>query len=725
MQQNNKKSDSYSRFMIPVKKFKQGYLELPQEYVHIVGSKLEKEPLIFRDQEGRKYVFDLYPKRLLLGGLGEWYRNHNPNVQDTIIIEPLNLDERSFIILIDQKKEGGSMEGLYIGKEYSMVGGRKYELSTDFLLPITDLLTHVFICGVTGSGKTVLGKAIIEEAALKGIPAIIVDLKGDLTSLILTFESFDPGHFETWVEGKDKNEKRKNAKIETTKHQERLLSFGINEDYLKRFNDKIHIKIFTPRSRKGISLAFASPLSPPEDAIKLYEDQREEFNNLVASLTNAFIDRLYPGVKRSRIENERNYLYELVHYAWLHEVNLDGKNGMLQLLRLAEEPPFTEIGGLPVDEYISAENRKRRLLNKINTLISGPEEMWFEGEPLDIKLFNLEGSGGKTQLNIINVTELDHFEDRSFVVAQIAYKIYEWMRKLGGISTPRVIFYIDEIGSGGGKQAFYPSYPYESASKWGINYLIRQGRSQGVCCLLATQNPGDIDYKGLSNCGTWIVGKLGTDRDRKKVMEGMAIWGSDAEKVRSNLTNANTGDFVIKDIHGNVRYIKERWLLGYHRVLTLNELAAFTKEKGGRVAEVEAEDSKEGPPLEDALQLYDPKLYALYKEACSFCESKPEACLNTVRKILEGLCERIAVAVLSEKDLRVFRKSLFSDQLDYLKNKGVFKTRKLTASIDFLKKWGDIASHYQEGEGFTAEESRVALKNLENVLGWYVREFKK
>ena len=264
----------------------------------------------------------------------------------------------------------------------------------------------------------------------------------------------------------------------------------------------------------------------------------------------------------------------------------------------------------------------------------------------------------------------------------------------------------------------------ESASKWGINYLIRQGRSQGVCCLLATQNPGDIDYKGLSNCGTWIVGKLGTDRDRKKVMEGMAIWGSDAERVRNNLTNADTGDFVIKDIHGNVKYIKERWLLGYHRVLTLNEVAAFTKEKGKEATEAKTEDSKNGPPLEEALRLYDPKLHGLYMEASNFCESKPEACLNTVRKILEGLCERIAVAVLSEKELRVFKKSLFSDQLDYLKNKGVFRTRKLTASIDFLKKWGDIASHYQEGEEFTTEESKVALRNLENVLGWYVREFR-
>jgi hypothetical protein len=389
MSQNNKKSSGYSKFLISVKKFKQGYLELPREFVQIIASKLEKDPLSFRDQEGRKYIFELYSQRLLLGGLGEWYRNNNPGAEDSIIIEPLNLDEKTFLISLEQEREGKSTEGLYIGKEYNMVGGRKYELSSNFFLPSTDLLTHVFICGVTGSGKTVLGKAIIEEAALKGIPAIIVDLKGDLTSLILTFESFDPANFEPWVEGKDKNGRRKNARIEATKHHERLLSFGLNEESLEKFNDKIHIKIFTPRSKKGIPLAFASPLSAPDDAIRLYKEQQEEFNNLVASLTNAFIDRLYPGVKRSRIENERNYLYELVHYAWLHGVSLDGKNGMLKLLRLAEDPPFPEIGGLPVDEYISAENRKRRLLNKINTLISGPDEMWFEGEPLDIKLFNL------------------------------------------------------------------------------------------------------------------------------------------------------------------------------------------------------------------------------------------------------------------------------------------------------------------------------------------------
>ena len=376
--------------------------------------------------------------------------------------------------------------------------------------------------------------------------------------------------------------------------------------------------------------------------------------------------------------------------------------------------------------FFYAENRRKRLINKINTLLSGAEQMWFEGLPLDINLFNLDGVNGKTQISIINLMELEHFEDRSFVVAQVAYKIYNWMRTLHGTTTPRLIFFIDEIGGGGGRQAFYPSFPYESASKWGINYLIRQGRSYGICCVLATQNPGDVDYRGLSNCGTWMVGKLATDRDRQKVMEGMAVWGSDAERVKYNLTNADTGDFVVKDPRGNVQYIKERWLLTYHRVLTLNEIRDFKKEKdafredAGTKKKGEAKDS-----IYEKLRLHDSRIYNLHNEAIGLCDIQPESCLNTVRKVLEALAESIAVKILREKELRTYRKSLFSDQLEMLKSKGIFKKRKLIASIDFLKRWGDIASHYQEGDEFTVEDAKLALKNLETVLHWYVKDFKQ
>jgi hypothetical protein len=189
------------------------------------------------------------------------------------------------------------------------------------------------------------------------------------------------------------------------------------------------------------------------------------------------------------------------------------------------------------------------------------------------------------------------------------------------------------------------------------------------------------------------------------------------------LTNADTGDFVVKDPRGNVKYVKERWLLTYHRVLTLNEIRELVKKKEPaktkEAKKKEAEDS-----VYEKLRLYDSKIYNLHSEASNLCDIQPESCLNTIRKILEALCESIAIEVLREKELRTFRKGLFSDRLEYLKSKGIFKKRKLLASIDFLKKWGDLASHYQNGEEFSGEDARLALKNLENVISWYVMDFR-
>ncbi|MCI0490992.1 MAG: DUF853 family protein [Blastocatellia bacterium] len=569
----------HGKISVPATKFKREYLEVPVSFLELVGAAQEKEPLFFTDTSGHTFVVDYWPRRRLLGGLGEWYRLNDVTPEDNISIGCENRDDKRFKILIEGRENNGETEGLYLGKEYYMLGGLKKELKSKFIIPESDLLTHVFVCGVTGSGKTVFGKALIEEAALRGIPAVVIDLKGDLSSFAIKFDSVSPEEFAPWMEGKSKNEKYHMAEIEAKKHREKLAEFGIEYKTIKAFSDTVQIRLFTPRSSKGISLAFSSPLAAPNDALDLYSRDREEFNNLAASLTNAFVDRLYPGVKRVKIENERNYLYEIVHHCWLHNIDLSGMDGLFQLLKLCDNPPFTEIGGLPVDQYITAENRKSRLLNKINTMLSGPEAMWFEGNPLSVEGQFLNAKEGTTPINIVNLTEIDSFEDRSFVVAQIGYEIYKWMKKQPGTSRPRLLFFIDEIGGGGGKQAFFPSFPYECAAKWALNYLLRQGRAYGVCCSFATQNPGDIDYRALSNCGTWIAGKLATDRDRKKVLEGMEIWGSELERVKRNLANADIGDFVVKDVRGQVHYVKERWLMTYHRVLTMQEVQRITQGK--------------------------------------------------------------------------------------------------------------------------------------------------
>lgn len=552
-----------NKFEIPAKKFKREYLELPEELLEAIGSKMDKEPLYFYDEDGREYIFDIFPNDKLLGGMGEWWRRSKITPNDMIVIKILDITQKKFHIstMFDRNKDIAT--GLYIGKRYNMVAGRKYELSDKYCFSISDLLTHVFICGITGSGKTVLGKAIVEEAVKQGIPSIVIDIKGDLSSLGIVPTSDDD--FIPWVR------KPKTPLQESMNHFTSLEKFDISRNAVKNYSNKASFKIFTPRSTRGLQIGFGSPLGAPPYPVELYKTNKEDFDKLVASLTNVFIDRLYPGTKRTKVENERNFLYEIVHYAWLHNINLQGESGMLELLRLIQEPPFTDIGGLPVEQYIDAENRRRRLLNKVNTMLSGPEKMWFEGNLLSIELF-LDAPEGKTPVNIINVAELDHFEDRSFVVAQIAYEIYKWMRTQPGTDHPRLIFFIDEIGGGGGKQALFPSFPYECAAKWGLNYLVRQGRSFGVCCIFATQNPGDVDYKGLSNCHTWIIGKLATDRDRKKVMEGIELWGSKGETVRVNIANAKTGDFVIKDPRNEISFINERWLMSYHRVLTMQEI---------------------------------------------------------------------------------------------------------------------------------------------------------
>ncbi len=403
------------RFTIPVNSFRRQYLEVPEELVRLFPTRLEKLPVRAVDDDGNEYVVDLYPSRRLLGGLGELYRYYEPDEDSNVVIAVDTSQPEPIRISFDSRTPV-SARGLFVGKRYNMVAARKYELGRDYYFPIVDLLTHVFVCGVTGSGKTVLAKAVIEEAALHGIPSILVDLKGDLSSLaIAPFES-SPQDFEEWIEGATTEERKRCAQDAAKRHRQGLEEFGLDVRAGEQFARRVVVRIYTPRSSKGLQMSFGSQFEAPEDPKRMFQQDRETFDDLVASLTNAFIDRLYPGTKRTRIENERNYLYEIVHYAWLHGIDLSGEEGLKSLLRLVQDPPFETIGGLPVDQYINAENRKARLVNKINTLLSGPERMWFLGAPLQIEKL-LACEDGRVPVNVINVSHLDHFEDRSFVVA--------------------------------------------------------------------------------------------------------------------------------------------------------------------------------------------------------------------------------------------------------------------------------------------------------------------
>ncbi|MCB2305625.1 DUF853 family protein [Clostridium estertheticum] len=467
------------------------------------------------------------------------------------------------------------MSDLYIGKQLDSNG----KLGQPYYHNLSDLITHTFICGGSGSGKTVIGKAIVEESALKGVPSIIIDLKGDLSSLALAFSELSAPFLAPWIVVEDPSILGRAALSEANTFRKKLWDWGKSEASVREFYNKVAVEIFTPRSELGRRMAIPLISSPPPNIGKMFEEDPDTATDMVSSMAEALVRRVMPSGQRDR---ETDYITAIIQYAWSNEIDLAGEDGIGRLISMIREPPFENIGVLSVDDHIS-ENRRQKLAQAVNGQLVGASANWVRGEEMSIdKLSGANRVDGKTQISVINLSHITDFEDQSFVIAQIAFAINSWMRQQGGApggNRPRLLFFIDEIGGGGGKSAFYPTYPYTSTCKPALNILVKQGRAFGVGCILSTQNPGDIDYKGLSNCATWIVGKLQTKRDRDKVREGL----TDAEFTPSDLTKKlarpNTGEFMLLNKDGDVHFIKERWLLTYHCTLSPEQLRRY-KNKG-------------------------------------------------------------------------------------------------------------------------------------------------
>lgn len=464
---------------------------------------------------------------------------------------------------------------LYLGKHLDPNG----MLGELYLHKLSDLITHTFICGGSGSGKTVMGKAIIEEAALCGVPSIIVDLKGDLSSLVLAFGELTAQFLAPWIEVEERSTLGRAALAEANIFRKRLWDWGLAEANVREFSNKVAVEIFTPRSELGRRVSIPLISSPPSDINKLFEEDPDTASVMVSSMAEALVRRVIPSGQRDR---ETDYVTALIEHAWRKGIDLTGEAGLGHLVSMILNPPFSTIGVLSIDDHIP-ENRRQKLAQAVNGQLVGAAANWVRGEEMSIdKLVGTNRLDEKNQISIINLSHITDFEDQGFVVAQIAFAINTWMRQQGsapGGNRPRLLFFLDEIGGGGGKTAFYPAYPYTSTCKPALNILVKQGRAFGVGCILATQNPGDIDYKGLSNCATWIVGKLQTKRDRDKVREGL----TDAEFSPSDLTRKlakpKTGEFMLLNKEGDVHFIKERWLLTYHCTMGPAQLRHY-KEKG-------------------------------------------------------------------------------------------------------------------------------------------------
>ena len=361
-----------------------------------------------------------------------------------------------------------------------------------------------------------------------------------------------------------------------------MAEFDLTLEDLNIFLSKTRVVILTPKSKKGIPLAISSLPPPPINYDDLMRNKPEEILEMIDSIAKTLLMRAYPSMDLSRLQTQEKLLVEIIAHAWRMGEKIEGLEGLGKIIKYLQDPPISKIGFMDLDDFIPKKDRTK-LAQGLNTLAIGSEKLWLDGEKLDLDyLIEKYSKDGKTPIFVVNMSDLNNFEDQMFVVSSISYYIYKWMKEKGGAGEPRLLYYIDEIGGGGGKQAFFPSHPYYPPSKAPLMMLIKQARSFGVCCVFATQNPGDIDYKSLSNCGTWLIGKLQTKRDREKVFQGL----SDAEVLSMNmdinyldsvLSSLNTGEFFLKRKDGRIDFFKERWIYSYHKTLSPDEIAKIVE----------------------------------------------------------------------------------------------------------------------------------------------------
>jgi hypothetical protein len=433
---------------------------------------------------------------------------------------------------------------------------------------------------MTGSGKTGLCLAMLEEAAIDGIPAICIDPKGDLGNLMLTFPALAPQDFAGWVDSGEAA--RRNLSVEqyaaqvAQQWQAGLAEWDQTPDRIARFRNAVDVAIYTPGSDSGLPLSVLQSLSPPPAEIVADSGAlSERIGSVVSGLLTLLGRDADPLQSRDHI-----LLSNLLDHAWRAGRAVD----LASLVGSVQKPPIDKLGALDLETFFPAKERMQLAL-AINSLLASPRfASWTRGEPLDAQrlLFTPEG---KPRIAIISIAHLSDAE-RMFVVTLLLNEVIGWMRRQPGTSSLRAILYMDEIFG------YFPPTA-NPPSKIPMLTLLKQARAFGVGCVLATQNPVDLDYKGLGNTGTWLIGRLQTERDRDRLLDGLTTALADGAPDRSQLAallgSLTQRVFLMRNVHDDAPVLlKSRWALSYLRgPLTpaeISRLMAPRKQNGAAAA---------------------------------------------------------------------------------------------------------------------------------------------
>ncbi len=445
----------------------------------------------------------------------------------------------------------------YLGREHDLAAGETS--ATPLLYKSKDLTTHAVCVGMTGSGKTGLCLSLLEEAALDGVPAIAIDPKGDLGNLLLAFPKLEASDFRQWIDESEADRKGQTpdeyAQSTADLWRSGLAKWGEEPTRIQTYCDSVERVIYTPGSTAGIPLSvlnsFAAPKAEVVNDPDALNDRIEPAASGLLALVGGDIDPI-----QSR---EHILISNILKTQWQHGVDLS----IEAIVEQVQNPqlPGDRVGTLPLEDFYPEKDRKKLAIQLNNLLASPSFAGWLQGAPLSINDL-LYSSEGKPRLSILSIAHLSDSE-RMFLVTIVLNELLAWMRTQPGTTSLRALLYMDEVFG------YFPPIG-QPPSKRPMLTLLKQARAFGVGCVLATQNPVDLDYKGLSNCGTWFLGRLQTERDKARVIEGLegasAQSGSQFDKQAMEATLAALGSrvFLMNNVHGDAPVVfHTRWAMSY------------------------------------------------------------------------------------------------------------------------------------------------------------------
>jgi hypothetical protein len=453
----------------------------------------------------------------------------------------------------DYEKPGS----FYLGREYDIASKQMGDQLV--LYDSKDLVTHGVVLGMTGSGKTGLCLAILEEAALDKVPAIIIDPKGDITNFMLTFPNLSGDEFRPWINEEDAAKKGQSpdeyAAAQAELWKKGLAEWGQTGERIQKLRDAVDVNVFTPGSNAGVPVSILASLAAPPFEIV---DDAELFSERIESTASSLLGLI--GLDADPI-NSRDHilLSQVLERSWRAKTDLD----LEKIIAAIQAPPFDKIGVVALEEFMP-EKKRSELAMKLNNLLASPGfQTWLSGEALDIKKL-LTAPDGRPRMSVLSIAHLNDAE-RMFFVSLVLNQMVGWMRTQSGTTSLRALLYMDEIYG-------YLPPTQNPPSKKPMMVLLKQSRAFGLGVLLATQNPVDLDYKALSNMGTWWLGRLQTERDKARVLDGLegaaASQGAKFDRASLDKMLAALGNriFLMNNVHDDAPTLMQvRWCLSYLR----------------------------------------------------------------------------------------------------------------------------------------------------------------